>query len=63
MFLEGRVPCRIFFFYSFSQLSVNRDQNEKGPVKGRIILNRNVRLIKEDGTKVGLFLSIIPNVY
>ena len=44
-----------FFFYSFSLSPVNWNQNKREPPKmGLFSVNQNVRLIKEDGTKIQL---------
>ena len=42
---------------------IGRNQNKKEPPNmGLFSVNQNVRLIKEDETNVGLFMSIIDKI-
>ena len=60
-----REECHVRFFFSLlaSHWSVWTKIRKDPPNVGLFIIKQNVRLIKEDLTKVILFLSIIPFNY
>ena len=58
-----REECHIRYFYTFNQLPVGRDQNEKASLKlGLFPYNRKVRLFKKYELKLRLFMSINPSI-